>query len=103
MDAHAAVATPVRARLGTTTSISAALLAAAVDGWAAPPVVRVLVRLARDPRRNPLDPVDRDVRAVLAIGHTSGADLLTGVVATLDAVTATEALHPHDRQGAPRG
>jgi hypothetical protein len=103
MDAHAAVVTPVRARLGTTTSISAALLAAAVDGWAAPPVVRVLVRLARDPRRNPLDPEDLDVRAVLAIGHTSGADLLTGVVATLDAVTATEALHPHDRQGAPRG
>jgi hypothetical protein len=103
MDAHAAVVTPVRARLGTTTSISAALLAAAADGWAAPPVVRVLVRLARDPRRNPLDPVDLDVRAVLAIGHTSGADLLTGVVATLDAVTATEALHPHDRQGAPRG
>jgi hypothetical protein len=106
MEAHAAVAKATGARLGATTSISAALLAAATDGWAAPPVVRLLARMAGGPEAGApalFDPEDPDVREVLAIGHTSGADLLTGVAATLDALTATEALHPHNRQGAPRG
>jgi hypothetical protein len=110
LDAHAAVAGAVRARLGATTSISAALLSVAADGWAAPPVIRMLTRLgdATSPANAvattaALDPRDHDVRAVLAIGHSSGADLLTGVTATLDAVTAFGRVHPHNPQGAPRG
>jgi hypothetical protein len=114
LDAHAAVALAVRGRLGATTSISAALLCAAADGWAAPPVIRLLTRItAASPAGSHtiLDTQDRDVLTILAIGHTSGADLLTGVTATLAeaaatataTATATEVFHPHNRQGAPRG
>jgi len=68
--------------LPATTSLSAALLRAAAEGYAAPPVVALLDQIARGQFvAAALDPV-------LAIGHTSGSDLVAGIVGT------TRALHP---------
>lgn len=77
-----ALAEAVRARLGATTAVSAALLAAAADGYAARPVVTLVdAAVAGDP-----DAVARALPAVLAIGHTSGADTVTGIRAALEAL-----------------
>ena len=74
-----ALADAVRARLGATTAVSAALLDAAADGYAARPVVTLVdAAVAGDP-----DGVRRALPAVLAIGHTSGADTVTGIRAAL--------------------
>ena len=74
-----ALADAVRARLGATTAVSAALLDAAADGYAARPVVTLVdAAVAADP-----DAVRRALPAVLAIGHTSGADTVTGIRAAL--------------------
>ncbi len=73
--------TAVRERLGTTTAVSAALLAAATDGFAARPVVTLVDAVV-------LGHVDATARAlpeVVAIGHTSGRDLVTGVLVALRA------------------
>lgn len=71
----------VVAALPRTTSLSASLLRAAADGYALPEVVR-LVRavLADDAARSATC-----LPAVLAAGHTSGADLVAGLLGTLDA------------------
>ena len=79
----APLAHAVRARLHATTAVSAALLDAAVDGFAARDVVALVdAALAGD---------DAGVGAllprVLALGHTSGRDLVTGVRAALDTLT----------------
>ncbi|WP_377644220.1 DUF2877 domain-containing protein [Oryzobacter terrae] len=69
----------VRDRLGTTTAVSAALLAAATDGFAARPVVALVDAVV-------LGHVDATARAlpeVVALGHTSGRDLVTGVLEAL--------------------
>ena len=87
-------------RLHRTTSISAALVAAAANGWAAPDVVRLLALLGGRP------PLDRGELAavwhrVSTIGHTSGVDLLAGVAATLTALMALTAGTPPSRFAGP--
>lgn len=81
----------IESRLRTTTTLSASLLAAAAHGHAAPQVVGLLAALgsADDVQAGDLAArVDR----VLAIGHSSGADLLAGVHATLTALAPPSAV-----------
>jgi Protein of unknown function (DUF2877) len=81
------LAAAVRARLGATTAVSAALLDAAADGYAARPVVTLVDgAVAGDPGA-----ARRALPAVLAIGHTSGADTVTGIRAALDTFLAETA------------
>ena len=127
-NALSSVRTAVRGVLPRTTSLSAALLVAAGTGYAVPDVARLVTLVAgagssgRNDRTEPdseagsagslqpvgpsaapsdlLDLVDR----VLAIGHSSGRDLLSGVSGALRAVDA----HPSDsrptsHEGAHRG
>ena len=78
----------VQPRLTATTSLSAALLREAADGYAVDPVIRLLERLAVEGTPDPTArSVAEAVGAVLAIGHTSGADLLGGLAGCLDALT----------------
>ena len=88
----------VQPRLTTTTSLSAALLTEAAQGYAVAPVVRLIEALAcRAP-----GPVEA-VQAVLAIGHSSGADLLGGLAGCLNALDALDALDcPHLLHQIPR-
>ena len=93
-------------RLTTTTSLSAALLTEAAQGYAVAPVVRLAEALAGTGSTDPVDhgdpgdptEVDAAVQAVLAIGHSSGADLLGGLAGCLDALDALDAL---DSLGGP--
>ena len=79
-----ALADAVRARLGATTAVSAALLDAAADGYAARPVVDLVdAAVAGD-----ADAVARALPAVLAIGHTSGADTVLGIRTALAALSS---------------
>lgn len=80
------LADAVRARLHATTTVSAALLAAAADGYAAHPVVTLVDAAVAD---RP-DAVRRALPAVLAIGHSSGADTVTGIRAALTTFTQLE-------------
>ena len=117
-----AAALPV---LGRTTSISAALVVAAASGYAVPEVVRLvtLIRNAGSTGRNqpaepgpgapeaaPVRPVDPgDDRPaygpaqerVLAIGHTSGRDLLSGLSGALRALA--HVLDPRPTTPPPEG
>jgi hypothetical protein len=72
----------VAPRLPATTTLSAALLVEAVQGFAVPPVIDLGQALAEG------DPVGVRAAAarVLAVGHTSGADLLAGLTGCLDAL-----------------
>lgn len=79
------LAAAVRARLHATTAVSASLLAAALDGWATPEVVALVDAMAG----GDADAVRRALPPVLAVGHTSGADLVAGVRAGLAALTTT--------------
>ena len=73
----------VRARLGATTAVSAALLDAAADGFAARDVVTLVdAAIAGDEVG-----VAAVLPEVLAIGHRSGRDLVTGVAVALDCLT----------------
>ncbi|MEO5981772.1 MAG: DUF2877 domain-containing protein [Pedococcus sp.] len=76
-EARARLWSAVTPRLGSTTSLSAALLAEAADGYAVPAVVRLAAALAggTDTARE----VGPAAREVLGVGHTSGADLLSGL------------------------
>lgn len=74
----------VAARLGSTTSLSAALLTEAAAGYAVPEVGRLLEALAAGDH----DGATTAALRVRAIGHTSGADLLGGLVGALDALQA---------------
>lgn len=81
----APLAAAVRSRLSATTAVSAALLDAAADGYAAPDVVALVdAAVAGDEAK-----VSRALPAVLAIGHTSGADLVAGIAGALRHLTAT--------------
>jgi hypothetical protein len=115
-DAHRRVAEAVRTRTRGTTSLSASLLVAAIEGYAVPDVVR-LVTLVTAPTAGsggPTDapdfarsgsptgafpPVDLPVRAVLervlAIGHSSGADLVAGLAGTFIALHDTSVTNGH--------
>ena len=75
------LADAVRSRWGTTTAVSRALLSAACAGYAAPQVVALVdAAVAGDDAG-----VAASLPAVLAIGHTSGHDLVSGMSAALTA------------------
>jgi hypothetical protein len=76
------VACAVRHGLPSTTSLSASLLCAAAEGYAVPEVA-ALVRAV--PAGAAAD-LHHALPQVLAIGHSSGADLLAGLAGTLDAL-----------------
>lgn len=81
----APLAAAVRSRLATTTAVSAALLDAAADGYAAPAVVALVEAALAGADAT----VTRTLPAVLAIGHTSGADLVAGIDGALAHLTDT--------------
>jgi len=68
-------------RLGATTTLSAALLREAGEGYAVPDLVRLGAALAAGDS----DGAARATRAVLAVGHSSGRDLLAGLWGALEA------------------
>jgi hypothetical protein len=74
----------VAPRLGSTTSLSAALLTESAEGYAVPPVGRLVEALAAGDHAG----VRAATVQVRAIGHTSGADLLGGLAGALDALRA---------------
>lgn len=76
----AGVAAAVRQRRTATTAVSAALLEAATTGHAAPQVVALVDAVVAG---GPIE-VAHALPAVVAIGHTSGRDLVAGLAATLD-------------------
>lgn len=78
------LALAVRAGCGRTTAVSSALLEAAVDGWAAPEVVDLVDAVGH----GDVDGVRAVLPAVLAVGHTSGRDLVVGVHAALGVLLA---------------
>lgn len=82
LDAVAGLWDAVRPRLGATTTLSAALLAEAADGYAVPDLERLAAALAVGDSAA----ADRAVAAVAAVGHTSGRDLLAGFVGALEAL-----------------
>lgn len=98
------VATAVRQSLAATTSLSASLLLAATDGHAVPEVVTVVEAVVRGDEAA----TARALPGVLAIGHSSGADLLAGLAGTLDALSRSDldlpsSDHPHPQpEGARR-
>lgn len=84
LDAVASLGDVVRRQLGATTSLSAALLTEAADGYAVPQVVRLTAALARDDDRGAVAAAGE----VAAVGHSSGRDLLAGLVSALGLVGA---------------
>ena len=92
----------VRRGVGATTSLSASLLLAAVDGYAVPEVVDAVGSAVRADTAA----LASAMPSVLAIGHSSGADLLAGLAGTLDALCRTglpSSDHPHPQpEGARR-
>ncbi len=101
----------VRPRLTTTTSLSAALLTEAAQGYAVAPVIRLAEALARPagdqgtdeglPATDATDVSDA-VQAVLAIGHSSGADLLGGLAGCLDTLDSLGSRSPDLLDHSPR-
>lgn len=87
-----ALAASVRPRLGATNGVSAQLLEAALLGYAVPQVTELLRLLGRPPQSDDDSPncsaalVDA-LEQVTRIGHSSGTDLLTGIHATLTALS----------------
>jgi hypothetical protein len=124
--AHRAVADAVRALTRRTTSLSASLLLAAVDGYAVPDVVRLVTLLAAGSTlpvtTDRQDTANRPARSrsggacqsvvptleqVRAIGHSSGRDLVGGVHGTLSVLAgpaspALPAARRLDEKGARR-
>ena len=86
-DAHTLVRTAVDAAARRTTSLSASLLHAAAEGYAVPAVAD-LVRavLGDDPEAG-----GPALAAVLAIGHSSGRDLVAGIAGALHVLAAPPA------------
>lgn len=78
------LARAARDRLAATTAVSAALLDAAADGWAAPEVVSLVEAAAAGHLRG----TEALLPRVLAIGHGSGRDLVAGLATALDALAA---------------
>jgi hypothetical protein len=71
--------------LGRTTTLSGSLLREAADGYAVPDLVRLGAALAA----GDLPGADAAAERVLAIGHTSGSDLLGGLWGALEATGTT--------------
>jgi hypothetical protein len=84
--ALAEVAAAVESALSATTSLSASLLLAATDGYAVPEVVTAVRAVARGDGTATV----RALPGVLAIGHSSGADLLAGLAGTLEALCTSK-------------
>jgi hypothetical protein len=84
-DRASVLAGAVRRRLAATTAVSAALLEAAADGWAAPEVVALVDAAAAGHVRA----TEARLPPVLAIGHDSGHDLVAGLGAALDALATS--------------
>jgi hypothetical protein len=84
-EARSALAAEVARALPATTSLSASLLLAALEGYAVPEVVALVGALGR----GDLGTVARVLPGVLAIGHSSGADLLAGAAGALEALAGT--------------
>jgi hypothetical protein len=82
----------IRPLLPATTSLSAALLVAAADGYAAPEVVALVDQLGTGPGPTDGSALDR----VLAIGHTSGSDLVSGMAGTIRALRS--AIHAQPKE-----
>ncbi|MDF2093898.1 DUF2877 domain-containing protein [Knoellia sp. 3-2P3] len=81
-EARSALAAEVDRALPATTSLSGSLLHAALEGYAVPEVVALVGALGR----GDLGTVARVLPGVLAIGHSSGADLLAGAAGALEAL-----------------
>lgn len=103
------VRSAVRAALGRTTSLSAALLVAAGDGYGTPEVTRLVAALqvgptvaarSQDPSVAVVAAVADLLAPVLAIGHSSGHDLVSGLAGALLALDAAEHDH-HQRASDP--
>jgi hypothetical protein len=90
------VRSAVLAMTSRTTSLSAALLVAAGEGYAVPDVVRLATLCAGVDPSIPVDPAEFDLvlARVLAIGHSSGADLVAGLAGALDAVADRSLTRP---------
>lgn len=86
--------------LPRTTSISAALLRAAADGYAAPEVVTLVDLLAQPAGLQSLDSV---LDGVLAIGHSSGRDLVSGVAGAHRALAERPSPHAMTQEGVLHG
>lgn len=121
--AHRLVAEAVRGLTHATTSLSASLLLAAADGYAVPDVVRLVALLTSGSKdwQVPPQPADSGVLRpscrsvdtavgdalgrVLTIGHSSGADLVAGLVGALEALCDHTSPHPDlssNQEGARR-
>ena len=88
----------VEQALPTTTSISASLLVAAADGYALPDVVRLVgAAVTGRPRE-----LAGTLPAVLAVGHSSGADLVAGLLGALDATAPQPSSPSRARRRPPR-
>lgn len=94
--AHAAVSAAVTRSLAATTSLSASLLLAAAAGCAIPEVATLANAVSRGDEAG----IDEALPAVLAIGHSSGADLLAGLAGALDALI--QPIHHTEPEGARR-
>jgi len=96
-DRFARLVAAVEQALPTTTSISASLLRAAADGYALPDVVRLVgAAVTGRPRE-----LDATLPAVLAVGHSSGADLVAGLLGVLDASACRPSDMPSTAPAAP--
>ncbi|MGO4341369.1 oxamate carbamoyltransferase subunit AllH family protein [Pedococcus sp. 2YAF34] len=92
----------VALRLGATTSLSAALLGESAAGYAVPAVLRLGSALVGGSAGYTDDAqVRRAVREVVAIGHSSGADLLAGLAAALRALAELVRRYPPAAVGVP--
>lgn len=76
----------------STTAVSWAMLHHAMDGYATSELAGFLVALCQD------QDLDRPLSRLLAVGHTSGAALLTGIVHTLT-THEMQALTTHEMRG----
>ncbi|WP_198014077.1 oxamate carbamoyltransferase subunit AllH family protein, partial [Phycicoccus elongatus] len=85
---HQALATAVLANTHRTTSLSATLLRAAAEGYAAPPVVAYVTAVMRGDR----GAAARWRPRVEAIGHGSGRDLIAGMAGLLSTIESQPAL-----------
>ena len=81
VDAVALLWAAVQGRLGGTTTLSAALLTEAADGYAVPQVVELASALGRGAAPAAVVAAGE----VAAVGHSSGRDLLAGLVGALEA------------------
>ncbi len=100
-----AVGDAVSAAWAATTSVSASLLDAALRGYAAPEVSRLVHAALIGAHRA----TESALAVVLGIGHTSGADLTAGLAGGLHALATDEPMHawatdePLHRTAAPTG